>query len=62
MSRCGACDKVLTTPELLSDINDDFCWECLGASCSKYNILTDKQYQHGWLDIAEDVDKTNKCE
>ena len=62
MSRCKACDKILTTPEMLSGKNDDFCWDCLGASNAKYNILTDKQYQHGWLDIADVENNPTKCE
>lgn len=64
MSRCKACDKILTKEELMSreDIDNDMCWTCIGVSNSKYNILTDKVYQFGWCDVVEDVSTANKCE
>lgn len=54
MSRCKACNKVLSRVEILLkdyDLRDgDMCVQCLGAAFSQYNILTDKRYQHHDLD------------
>tara|TARA_R110002153_G_C13294483_1_gene495129 strand:+ start:906 stop:1118 length:213 start_codon:yes stop_codon:yes gene_type:complete len=58
MSRCKACDSELaplylnkTDKEGVSlQEEEDLCSPCRGASYSKYNILSDKEYQFEGLE------------
>lgn len=61
--RCPACDKVLSTAEMMaasSDRRDDLCWTCFSAAFSEYNILSDKEYQHGYLAISDNFQISEK--
>jgi hypothetical protein len=70
MSRCKACDSELV-PLFLHKFDregsplegeEDLCSPCRGASYSKYNILSDKEYQFEGLETeySELIENTFK--
>ncbi len=61
MSRCTACDKILSDFELDGvDENDGLCWTCISAALSQYNILTDKEYQLGNFELPDNLTQIGK--
>lgn len=49
MSRCRACNKILTIPEMSSD-NDGMCRNCVSLSFDEYDVIYDKDYVGGVMD------------
>lgn len=64
MSRCRACNRILTIPEMSQDTNKDgICRMCTVAALSQYDILSDKEYVGGVLDGIDSFEEfIGNCE
>lgn len=62
MSRCVACNKILSKAELMRDydpITDGLCWDCLGKTFSEYNVVHDMEFSFGDLDLPDSITNNN---